>query len=189
MAEWICDGVPKDGKIYPDRGGVHEPLTNQGADCPECGLPKESMSATTKIIGGSEIPIKAILGAVAVLAALVTVAFVGRSIFSDGCPQGTEKIADVCTDPYLKVHEAAIADGESALAIISRYRSTEDLEQAQQYLNSAIESLAGIPESALVYAQAQTKLNEYDRLAVDVGNVINNFQLCAIEPKPDDCLF
>jgi len=110
-------------------------------------------------------------------------------LISDGCPQGTQEVEGECIDPYLEVHESAIADGDSAQAIISRYRSVEDLEQAQEYLNSAIENLATIPESALVYSQAQTTLNEYDQLAIQVGNVINNFQLCAIEPKPDDCLF
>lgn len=187
MAEWICDGVPKDGKVYPNTE-AHEPHTNYSTDCDLCGLPRESMSAETKIIG-SQIPIKAILGGVGILAALITLAFVGRTLISDGCPQGMEKVAEECVDPYLEVHESAIADGDSAQAIISRYRSAKDLEAAQKYLNSAIESLATIPESALVYSQAEAKLSEYDRLAVDVGNVINNFQLCAIEPKPDDCRF
>lgn len=187
MTEWLCDGVPKDGKVYPN-SEAHEPHTNYSTDCDLCGLPRESMEAKTRIVR-PQLPIKAILGGVALLAVLATLAVVGRSLLSDGCPQGTEKVADVCVDPYLEAHEAAIADGDAALAIISRYRSPEDLEEAQKYLNSAIEGLATIPESALVYSEAQTQLAEYDRLAVDVGNVINNFQLCAIEPKPDDCLF
>ena len=146
------------------------------------------MSPATKIVG-SKLPVKAIFGVVGLLVAVLAIAFVGRSLISDGCPQGTTKVADECVDPYLEVYESAIADGDSALAIIRRYRSVSDLEEAQQYLNSAIENLATVPESALVYSQAQTKLTEYDRLAVEVGNVMNNFQLCAIEPKPDDCRF
>ena len=187
MAEWICDGVPKDGKVYP-HSEAHEPHTNYSTDCDLCGLPRESMSATTKIIG-SKLPIKAILGGVGLLAALGAIAFVGRSFVSDGCPQGMAKVEGECIDPYLEVHEAAVTEGNSARAIINRYRSVEDLEQAQQHLNSAIEDLATIPESALVYSQARDRLNEYDQLTIQIGNVINNFQLCAIEPKPDDCLF
>jgi len=69
MAEWICDGIPKDGKVYPD-SEAHEPHPNYSTDCDLCGLPRESMNATTtKIIGGSKLPIKAILGGIGLLAA------------------------------------------------------------------------------------------------------------------------
>jgi|GEM_PF-3990216 len=187
MAEWICDGVPKDGKVYP-HSEAHEPHPNYSTDCDLCGLPRESMSPATKIIS-SKFPLKGILGGVGLLAALGAIAFFGRSLIGESCPQGTKKVAESCVDPYLEVHESALADGESALAIVRRYRSVSDLEEAQGYLNSAISDLTTIPESALVYSQAQTKLTEYDRLAVEIGNVINDFQLCAIEPKPDDCLF
>jgi len=188
MAEWICDGVPKDGKSYP-QAEAHEPHTNYSPDCEVCGLPKESMTPAPTELIGSKLPLKKILGVAGLLAALVAIGFVASTVISDGCPQGTKKVAEECVDPYLEVHDSAIADGDSAQAIISRYRSVEDLKQAQNHLNSAIEGLATIPESASVYSQAQTKLAEYDDLAIQVGNVINNFQLCAIEPKPDDCLF
>jgi hypothetical protein len=187
MAEWICDGVPKDGKQYHD-SEAHEPHTNYAADCDLCGLPKEAMSPSTRIIG-SKLPVKAISIGVGLLISVLAIALVGTSLIGDGCPQGTQKMEDECIDPYLEVHNTAVKNGDSALKIIRSYRSVSDLQQAQKYLDSAITELNNIPESALIYSQAQTKLTEYDRLAVQVGNVINNFQLCAIEPKPDDCLF
>ena len=187
MAEWICDGIPKDGKEYPN-SEAHEPHPNYSTDCDLCGLPREAMSPATRIIG-SKLPLKAILGILGLLVLGLALVLVGRSLIGDGCPQGTEKVAESCVDPYLEVHDAATADGKSAREIISRYRSVADLEQAQQYLSSAIAQLNTIPESALIYSQARDKLGEYDKLASQVGNVINNFQLCAIEPKPKDCLF
>ena len=42
---WICDGVPKDGKQYPNCAGEHEPYENSGPDCVVCGLPQEAMQA------------------------------------------------------------------------------------------------------------------------------------------------
>ena len=40
---WICDGVPKNGKSYPEAQGKHQPMDNNDLNCIECGLPKESM--------------------------------------------------------------------------------------------------------------------------------------------------
>jgi ABC-type branched-subunit amino acid transport system substrate-binding protein len=40
---WTCDGVAKDGKQYPDRGGQHPEYQNDGPDCLMCGLPREAM--------------------------------------------------------------------------------------------------------------------------------------------------
>ncbi|MEA5468418.1 ABC transporter substrate-binding protein [Spirulina sp. 06S082] len=59
MASWICDGIPKDGKQYPDRGTPHEPYENKGTDCLVCGLPQESAIAATQK-GGSKPPKKTI---------------------------------------------------------------------------------------------------------------------------------
>ena len=49
---WICDGVPRDGKVYPEAGFPHEPSVNYGPDCVVCGLPKEAVvwsAATTTL--------------------------------------------------------------------------------------------------------------------------------------------
>jgi hypothetical protein len=41
----------------------------------------------------------------------------------------------------------------------------------------------------LVYPEAKAKINNYHNLSGQIANVIQDFQPCAIEPKPDDCLF
>ena len=183
MAEWICNGVAKNGKQYPD-SEAHEPHTNYGTDCDVCGLPQEAINSPTP-----KLPLKLILGILSLLFLGTIAVYLGNSLLSDRCGTGMEKINNECLDPYLEVHNTAIQNGDSALAIIRRYRSVEDLAQAQKYLNLAITDLSTIPESALIYSEAQTKIDEYDKLAVQIANVMNNFQLCAIEPKPDDCLF
>ena len=40
---WICDGIPKDGKEYPGRGGTHPPRENEDDTCSYCELPKEAV--------------------------------------------------------------------------------------------------------------------------------------------------
>jgi branched-chain amino acid transport system substrate-binding protein len=47
MSSWICDGVPKDGKTYPN-AMPHEPYENTGPDCIVCGLPQEAMAVGAK---------------------------------------------------------------------------------------------------------------------------------------------
>lgn len=49
MSSWMCDGMPKDGKQYPNAPqGGHEPYENFGPDCVVCGLPKEAMQPGKK---------------------------------------------------------------------------------------------------------------------------------------------
>ncbi len=44
MSTWICDGVPKDGQVYPQAmEGGHPPCENSSPDCMICGLPQEAM--------------------------------------------------------------------------------------------------------------------------------------------------
>ncbi|MGK7874578.1 MAG: ABC transporter substrate-binding protein [Xenococcaceae cyanobacterium] len=45
---WICDGVPKDSKQYPNCTGSHEPYENSGLYCIICGLPQEAMKPKPK---------------------------------------------------------------------------------------------------------------------------------------------
>ncbi|MGV2388634.1 MAG UNVERIFIED_CONTAM: hypothetical protein LVR29_10970 [Microcystis novacekii LVE1205-3] len=46
MTTWQCDGIPKDGKTYPQAiAGGHEPCENTTPDCPICGLPREAMES------------------------------------------------------------------------------------------------------------------------------------------------
>ena len=40
---WMCDGVPKNGKEYPHCSGSHEPHLNTGPNCTVCNLPFQAM--------------------------------------------------------------------------------------------------------------------------------------------------
>lgn len=74
MNSWTCDGIPKDGKQYPNApDGGHEPYENYGPDCVICGLPKEAMQASgkpqrTKVVGKSgqrsSFPLPLIIGGI-----------------------------------------------------------------------------------------------------------------------------
>ncbi|GCL51111.1 hydrophobic amino acid uptake ABC-transporter [Microcystis aeruginosa NIES-3804] len=51
MTTWQCDGIPKDGKTYPQAtAGGHEPCENTAPDCPICGLPREAMDPVTTTV-------------------------------------------------------------------------------------------------------------------------------------------
>ncbi|ODV39683.1 ABC transporter substrate-binding protein [Microcystis aeruginosa] len=51
MTTWQCDGIPKDGKTYPQAtAGGHEPCENTTPDCPICGLPREAMDPVTTTV-------------------------------------------------------------------------------------------------------------------------------------------
>lgn len=57
LQSWQCDGIPKNGKQYPNCSGEHEPYENFGPDCVMCGLPREAMesgpqSSKTVMAGG-----------------------------------------------------------------------------------------------------------------------------------------
>lgn len=50
---WTCDGVPKDGKDYPQAiPGGHPPHLNTTPDCMICGLPEESMQVASGALSG-----------------------------------------------------------------------------------------------------------------------------------------
>ena len=78
MNSWICDGIPKDGKQYPNCSGEHEPYENFGPDCALCGLPKEAMKpgkhgkpgSSTTISQPSRMPVAPLIVAIAALIAL-----------------------------------------------------------------------------------------------------------------------
>jgi len=85
---WTCDGVAKDGKSYPDKGGQHAPHDNYGPDCDICGLPQAAMQASVSRSSNSPLPL--------VLAALITLGLIGAigafllSLTKD-CPPGQQK--------------------------------------------------------------------------------------------------
>ena len=147
MAEWTCDGVPKDGKNYPD-SKAHDSCINYSANCQRCGLPRSAMNPPRDRV--NKLPPKVIVRIGVLLGSIIAIALFNGVSFSDRCPSGTKKVATECVDPYLTVHQGAIADGDSANTIIRRYRSAAELQQARSYLAIAIKDLNSIPESALV---------------------------------------
>ncbi|MFN4066030.1 MAG: ABC transporter substrate-binding protein [Thermosynechococcus sp.] len=81
---WKCDGVPKNGKTYPNAGGAHPPYENFGPDCVVCGLPREAMEPasgnSSAGAGKSKLPlVAAALGVVLLLAG--GIGFLGYRIF------------------------------------------------------------------------------------------------------------
>ncbi len=92
MAAWTCDGVPRDGKQYPQQNppDKHEPYVNYGADCVICGLPKEA------IVGGSTAPLKPIAAVVAGLLLLGVLSALGYLLLPKPCPVGQQKVNGVC---------------------------------------------------------------------------------------------
>jgi phosphate transport system substrate-binding protein len=94
VASWTCDGVPKNGKQYPNQNppGRHEPYENYGGDCVICGLPREAMQG-----GGAKLPIGAIASAITAVL-LLAIGGAGFLFFrsTQSCPAGQQKVADVC---------------------------------------------------------------------------------------------
>ncbi len=176
MSGWICDGIPKNGENYPELGGAHDPYENYSLDCDICGLPKGSEQPSRKI-GFPKILSKPILGALTVGIILLVV---GSAAYFNSLISGKR---------HLSSYEEAVASGEEALAIVRNHRSPEELEQAQKYLELAINKLSEIPPKAAIYPEAEAKMNSYDSLSLQITNKISNFELCAVEPKPDYCLF
>lgn len=81
---WKCDGVPKNGKSYPNASGAHPPYENFGPDCNICGLPREAMNPASgnsaNGAGKSKLPlVAAALGVVLLLAGGIS--FLGYRIF------------------------------------------------------------------------------------------------------------
>ncbi|GAB4554730.1 MAG: hypothetical protein Tsb0014_47600 [Pleurocapsa sp.] len=194
MVTWICDGRARNSKYYQD-SHPHEPHENTGLDCEICGLPREAMDAAdTEIIEvpnsdeGKKLPFKAIIGGIVVLLLGIAGYFLVVNL-GDRCDAGMEKVAGECIDPYLETYNQAVTTGEKAEQLIDNYRTPQELEQAQQYLTSAIAQLRSIPDDAPIFSEAIEKINLYENRSREVVRVIDNFQLCAIEPKPDYCRF
>jgi len=91
LASWKCDGVPRDGKQYPNQNpaGKHEPYENYGADCVMCGLPKD------EIVGSKKSVVAPV--AIAAMGAIILAALGGGYLLlPKACPEGKQKINDVC---------------------------------------------------------------------------------------------
>lgn len=99
-ASWKCDGIPKNGKSYPNASGAHSPYENFGPDCDVCGLPREAMnpasgnSATGA--GKSKLPlVAAALGVVLLLAG--GIGFLGYRIFIASRGGNTSPLTEATT--------------------------------------------------------------------------------------------
>ena len=107
---WICNGIPKDGKQYPGLGGAHDPHENYSLDCEICGLPKESSNSKKNT---SSFPVKSIVP-VALLACLGVGLYIFRcQIFScTSCGEGQIIQNGIC-----------IADEQDNRSIIPAFNS------------------------------------------------------------------
>lgn len=89
---WICDGVPKNAKQYPNQNppGKHEPYENYGLDCVICSLPQEAMETRSKLSP------KTTLAAIVIVTAFLlstTLYFLTRP---KSCPVGQQNVNNVC---------------------------------------------------------------------------------------------
>ena len=191
MGSWTCDGRPRNGKYY-ENSYPHEPYDNSGADCEICGLPEEAMQAAeTEIIetnAEKKTPTSSIIAVIIVIFLLIS----GYFLFfhrSDRCKPGMEQVEGECIDPYLENYNKAIQMGKKAEKLIHIHRTPEELIQAQQYLTVAISRLQVIPEDAPLFPQVLEKINLYENHSREIEGLLNDFQPCAIEPKPDYCRF
>ena len=193
MGSWTCDGRPRNGKYY-NGSYPHRPNENNGFNCDVCGLPQEAMQApATQIIDAVEDNIKTknyiaigIIGAIAILLAVG-----GYFLFfnNNRCETGLEEVAGECIDPYESSYNEGVEMGNNAEKLIANYSNRQELEQAQRHLIDAIAKLRAIPESSPSFAPAAEKINQYENRSRDVAAVIDDFQLCALEPQPDSCRF
>ncbi|MEY2979587.1 MAG: hypothetical protein RLZZ435_3727, partial [Cyanobacteriota bacterium] len=104
---WICDGIPKNGKSYPEAKGKHQPVDNNDLNCIECGLPKESIDPP---------PTPALPWRLSVLVAFA-IALMGTGSFllvTDQlrCDPGFERMAGKCVDPYRDRYLEAVENAE-----------------------------------------------------------------------------
>lgn len=177
MPSWTCDGIPKDGKEYPDFGGAHEPYENYSSECDICGLPEKSQGTHVEPPEDGKLN-QYILGAVA-----VGILFLagGSAAYFSGLVGG---------DRYLNTYEEAVASGDEALSIIRTHSNSDELAQAQEYLSEAMTKLSQIPQKTAIYPQAEAKMSDYDTQSVQIANKLSSsdFQLCA-DPKPEICRF
>jgi len=155
---WICDGIPKDGKEYPDFGGYHTPYENDTSDCEECGLPQESSIPSDR----SGITKTAIVATLAVIIAIAGGSTL-YAVMGNKCEPGLEKNSGQCIDPFQPIYQEATQKGDEAIRIADNYQTVGDLEQAEPLISSALNQMNEIPTEALVYPEVAPKLEEYDK--------------------------
>jgi hypothetical protein len=142
---WTCDGIPKNGKQYPDiKPEKHEPEKNYASDCAICGLPKEAMDRVKS--GGGSLRKKPILTAAVIGSIILTGGGIAYTFIAQGCDQGLHKIDGQCVDLYLQTYEESKQQGDQAVNLANNYQSIEDLEKAQLSLDAVFNQLNQIPQ-------------------------------------------
>ena len=162
---WMCDGIPKNGKKYPGKGGAHGPYENNSPYCGDCGLPRESSIALSESSIQDSKPfwsittliLLALTGIIAIAGGAAVYRIVNR------CEQGLEKIDGQCIDPFRQPYQEATQKAYKVIKNANNYQTLEDLETAKLTLANILEQLNEIPQTALVYSEVIIKLEEYDQ--------------------------
>ena len=162
-SSWTCDGVPKDGKDYPDCSGEHEPYENYGPDCVVCGLPREAMQE--KRGGASPSWLKPTI--VAAIAALFIVGggfATYQLVSSRRGDDGTDSEAELVSQTVSTSSRSKISQGEKILLELRPDKEAGAEAFAIGDWEEAIaryESAAGVrppdPESAIYQQNAEAR--------------------------------
>ena len=166
---WICDGVPKDGKDYSGLGGAHSHHENYSLDCEICGLPKESSNPSSNKDSTKLLKIVAPVAA-AILVTVLGGGAVYYNLVINRCQPGLEKIDGQCIDPFWQTYQEAIQQGNQAIALLNQYQNLEELEQAQTIIANAINQLIQIPTEARIYSEVKTRLEEYKQKEAEINS-------------------
>lgn len=191
MNPWICDGIPKDGKQYPNCSGKHEPYENFGTDCVVCGLPKEAVLAPTRItINRSSFPVvPVVVGCLLLLLAGGTAFFAYRFLLGNGGePSQTNGQENVTNDSGDSIalgskNSQFISQGEKILldrtpekdAGASQFES-ENWDGAIADYQSAVDANSNDPESRIYLNNAQAR---------EAGNVLTVAVAVPITDSPN----
>ncbi|NEP58804.1 MAG: ABC transporter substrate-binding protein [Symploca sp. SIO2G7] len=158
QGSWRCDGVPRNGKQYPNSIGAHPLQDNTGSSCNICGLPREAMSQRLKL----NLPTVAI--AIVALAAVVAGGLLLRR--SNPCPQGEEMKDGVCVvilpnGPFPNQTSEKFSSGDRVIftheGILERDQGVEEF-RAEKY-SEAIESFEKAVTNKPNHPEPQIYLN------------------------------
>jgi ABC-type branched-subunit amino acid transport system substrate-binding protein len=203
MTSWICNGIPKNGKAYPNASGEHEDYENYGPDCVVCGLPKEAMDSstqpqTTRFMGGnsgtSSFPLPIIIGTVVLFLIIggVGVFFLigNSSEKTDNNNNGDTPITNPNTKPSTSglisdnaSNSDKISQGEKILLDSNQDKDTaaasfaqQDWQKAKTEYESTSQNTPNDPEGKIYFQNA---------LAREAGNPLTIAAVVPISASPD----
>lgn len=170
---WMCDGIPKDGKSHQNSPSPHEPFENFGPFCSVCGLPKEAVVVRRpppfppwlKIAAGIAVAAAAIGGMAAAMGgrdgatkpSTATgegncIAIAGDSLISEKATN-KEKISQGERVLILPTNPQAIAQKQDAAKVYA----TQDWERAIEKYELAASSDPNDPETKIYLNNAQAR--------------------------------